>query len=492
MLNMSQINDIRERVKMGYKVAEIARELGVDEKTIRKYKAQQDYSPRLPISSERHSKLDPFKPQIDEWLAEDRKNWFKQKHTAKRIHDLLLKDNPQTYDCSYNLVHRYVRQCRQEEQHRQGVLELQWPPGHSQVDFGEADFIERGEKIRKKYLTVSFPYSNDGYSQVFGGETSECVCQGLKDIFAYIGGVPSLLVFDNATGVGRRIGEVIREAELFRCMRAHYNFSVRFCNPQAGHEKGHVENKVGYNRRNLFVPLPAYDDIEAYNRELLKLHEIKAEEVHYKKQILISKLFEEDRQALLSLPQYPFDVCRYVYIKADGYGKIRVDEKHYYSTRPEYAYKEVLTAIRAHTIDILEESGKLLVSHNRSFGEQRSDSNDYRTTLAQLMRNVGAWKNSGLRHLVSEPLRAVMDEQPREELQKTLRTMHRLSKDYDFETAVLALEEGLKINRTGFHDAAVLAARMAGYGLDTAPEQGPDLSCYDQLLQEVNSHAEAN
>lgn len=62
------------------------------------------------------------------------------------------------------------------------------------MDFGEADFYEAGTLIRKKYLTVSFPYSNDGYSQVFGGETAECVCQGLQDIFEFIGGVPPLLV----------------------------------------------------------------------------------------------------------------------------------------------------------------------------------------------------------------------------------------------------------------------------------------------------------
>ncbi len=45
---------------------------------------------------------------------------------------------------------------------------------------------------RMKYLTVSFPYSNDGFTQVFGGETAECVCQGLRNIFEYIGGVPAL------------------------------------------------------------------------------------------------------------------------------------------------------------------------------------------------------------------------------------------------------------------------------------------------------------
>ena len=66
------------------------------------------------------------------------------------------------------------------------------------MDFGEAEFNVNGVCRRMKYLTVSFPYSNDGFTQVFGGETAECVCQGLRNIFEYIGGVPPLLIFDTS------------------------------------------------------------------------------------------------------------------------------------------------------------------------------------------------------------------------------------------------------------------------------------------------------
>jgi len=45
-------------------------------------------------------------------------------------------------------------------------LELIWDPCPAQVDFGKSDFYEAGKICRKKYLTVSFLYSNDGYSQV--------------------------------------------------------------------------------------------------------------------------------------------------------------------------------------------------------------------------------------------------------------------------------------------------------------------------------------
>ena len=480
MLNMSQINEIRELAKKGYKVAQIARNQNVSEKTVRKYLQKEDFSPKPPQAMELPSKLDRYKETIDAWILSDKEVWYKQRHTGKKIHSRLVKEF-KDFNVSYVTVQRYIRKARSLAQEQQGFQELVWHPGEAQVDFGVADFIEQDEQVRKKFLTVSFPYSNDSYTQVFGGETSECVCQGLKDIFEYIGGVPSLLIFDNATGVGRRMGQVIHEAELFQRMRAHYRFSVRFCNPNAGHEKGNVENKIGYTRHNLFVPVPVIDEIEPFNRKLLDEHKAKAEENHYKKVVPIHSLFEEDRKALMKLPTVPFDVCRYSYVKADGYGKVRVDDRHYYSTSPENGNREVLVGVRAHTIDILVD-GILQVRHTRQFGEKRSDTVDYRTSIAMLMKNAGAWPNSGVRELVPNALRGVMDEQPRDELQSTLRTLQLLTRTYSFETAVAALEEGLRINRINFCDAAILAARIASYGLDRPPESGPDLRVYDDFL----------
>lgn len=277
------------------------------------------------------------------------------------------------YTGSYSTVQRYMKKCR-SIQTEKASLELIWDPGPAQVDFWEADFYETGKLCRKKYLTVSFPYSNDGYSQVFGGETAECVCQGLQDIFEFIGGVPPLLIFDNATGVGRRIGDAIHESELFSRSRAHYHFRVRFCNPYSGWEKGNVERKVDYNRANLFVPVPHFNEIEKYNQKLLARHEKKASELHYKKQISIRELFEEDRKALRMLPPKRFDVCRYEWLKADGYGKVYMDGKHFYSTRPENANKQVLVGIRAHTVDILTDGGQVITTHRRAYGDNRTDS----------------------------------------------------------------------------------------------------------------------
>ena len=481
---MPQIHGIRELSRDGHSVTEISREIKVDEKTVRKYLKQDDFSPRPPEESQRPSRLDPHKHLIDQWLEEDQTRWRKQRHTAKRIHDR-LKSESEGYDCSYNIVQRYVKQARGMLRALRASQELVWHPGESQGDFGEADFLERGALVRKKYLTLSFPQSNNSFSQVFGGETAECVCRGLKDIFVYIGGVPRVIVFDNATGVGRRVGTMIHESKLFGQMRAHYGFSVRFCNPHSGHEKGNVESKIGYTRRNIFVPEPAFDDVETFNRELLDRHVVKAQEIHYKKLLPIKDLYRADQRALMPLPAKPFDVCRYQYLKTDGYGKVHLDGRHHYSTRPEYGGQEVLVAIRAHTIDILDEHKQVVVQHSRQFGTRRSDTVDYRTSLAMLTRNAGSWQNSGIRELVSPTLKEVMDSQPRDELQATLRAMQQLATTYSFETAIEALDAGIRINRTKFCDTAVLAARIAEYGLDTAAVQGPGLKIYDALLDDV-------
>ena len=479
MLKMSQINDIKDLSSCGYRVSEISKKTGVDPKTVRKYLQEDDFSPQPPVKIQAPSKLDPFKPIIMEWLEEDKKHWRKQHHTAQRIYERLVDEHG--YTGSYSTVQRFVRSCRTERTEKANQ-ELIWDPGTAQADFGEADFYENDVCVRKKYLTLSFPYSNDGYSQVFGGETAECVCQGLEDIFEFIGGVPPLLIFDNATGVGRRIGDVIHEAELFSRFRAHYHFRVRFCNPYSGWEKGNVERKVNYIRENQFVPVPHFTDIEKYNQKLLLAHSKKAEELHYKKKIRIRDLFEDDRKAFLILPPKRFNVCRYEWLRADGYGKICMDGKHFYSTRPEYAGKKVLVGIRSHTVEILTDGGQIVTTHRRAYGDGRTDTSDYSTSIAVLMKSSGAWHNSGVRRDTPDILRRYMDDLPKEQLKDNLRIMNELTNQYGFETAVTAMEQVCRRGSINICDASVLAERIATFGIGTAPEEGPSLEVYDQAF----------
>ena len=481
MLKMERVEMIKDLQTRGLGPVAIAERLGIDRKTVSKYMAMETFGERRPSHSvDKPSKLDPFKPLIREWLEEDRKNRYKQRHTAKRIHTRLMEECP-GYDASYPLVQRYVKSLR-EDQYEEGTQELVWHPGEAQADFGEADFYDvNGEKRSYKYLCVTFPYSNAGYTQLFGGETAECVAQGLKDIFHRIGGVPRRIVFDNASGVGRRVSEHVRMAEFFLRFKAHYGFQVTFCNPAAGHEKGNVENKVGYFRRNLFVPIQTVVDVRVFNEQLLERCEKDWQREHYKKGTSIERLFSDDRRALLYLPTASFPVCRYARLKTDGYGKFQVDGKHFYSSSPELAGREIVVRITAHTIEPLLPTGEPISIHDRRFGNQRTDTVDVRTTLSRLLRSPGSWRNSAVRDAAPEILRTSMDALGRTELKEALRLMHDLTSRYDFETAIQAMDDAARLGRLTSANASVLAARLATF-TPTEPQK-VDLSLYDAMLE---------
>jgi transposase len=78
MLKMSQVNYIRDLSNSGYRIAEISKKLKLDRKTVRKYLSQEDFSPTPPVKHPAPSKLDPYKPKILKWLAEDQHVWQKQ------------------------------------------------------------------------------------------------------------------------------------------------------------------------------------------------------------------------------------------------------------------------------------------------------------------------------------------------------------------------------------------------------------------------------
>jgi len=280
------------------------------------------------------------------------------------------------------------------------------------------------------------------------------------------------------------MGDIIRLTQLFKRFQAHYKFEVTFCNPESGHEKGNVENKVGYVRRNYFVPLPSVASLQAWNTELLDVCDLDNAREHYKKEIPICELFQADRQALLDLPQLPFEACRYEHVKTNGYGKFVLDGRHSYSSSPMYGEREIVVRIGAHYVEPLDAAGDPIARHERAFGLDRTDTVDWLTMVDQLIAKPGAWRNSIMRSQVSYEVRDYLDEQDKSGLRQALRLIKELSSQYGLDVAITSIQETLVRRRTTgiTENAAVIAARIAHYGLDTPSEPGPDLGRYDTLL----------
>lgn len=115
----------------------------------------------------------------------------------------------------------------------------------------------------------------------------------------------------------------------FRRFMLHYRFQADFCNPASGNEKGNVENKVGYSRRNAFVPVPTITSFEEFNQWLWEWCEQDAQRLHYKYKIPIQELWETDEKSLLNLPEHPFPVFRYEAVTVNKYGFATLDTNKY-------------------------------------------------------------------------------------------------------------------------------------------------------------------
>lgn len=493
---MSQQMQIRDLAAKGLSPTEIKEETGFSYPTIRKYLAKVDFSPRRPVKATGDSILDPHKDEIARMLEEDRRVYRKQHHTAKRVYDRLVDERG--FEGSYSTVQRYVKELKAQAKLVAGkgpFVDLEWPAGSMQVDFGQADFDYRGRLARMHYLAESFPQSNHGIAQLFGDEKAVCVCQGMKDTFEHIGGVPPLVVFDNATEVGRRICGEIRESSLFKAFRMHYGFEVAFANPDSGHEKGNVEGKVGWIRRNLFVPVPKVGSLKAFNAALLAECDRRSEaERHYQKQLTWAQLFEDDKLALMPLPAAPFDVVEWVSCKTDGYGKVTLGRSkgapgHRYLADPSLPNSDVIVGVRAYEVEIGTLDGELLQAYPRRFGADFTDDEDPVALLDVLARKTRAFPMSSVHSMLAPAVQSHLDAMPAKELREQLKTMAKVARTHGMETCASAFEDTLAATgTTSPFDVEVTAARISCVGRGEVADAGAKLIAYDSLIRKKVSN----
>lgn len=456
-LTMDQIHRIREMFYQQDKnLSEIASETGLNWKTVKKYVDMEDFNnpPPKPASEEAHqSILDPYKPVINQWLEADRLAPRKQRHTAKRVFHRLKTECH--FTGSYRLVALYVSEKKKELRmtKQEGYIPLIHHPGTAQADFGYSDFYEN-ERLYKeaKYLVLSFPYSNGGYLQLNYGENMECLLEGLVTMFEYIGGVPTEIWFDNTKTIVTNIikgggRNVTRRFEQF-C--EHYRFKPVFMNPESGWEKGNVENKVGYLRRNELVPVPHFQSLAEKNAELLKRCDDDMQREHYEDHDgrFISELFEADKARLIPLPSVPFDTALYTTARTDKYGKFTLDNgKHRYSASPAFCEDLVHLRITSSEVIVMDRDMHEIVRHKRLYGNE-PEHMDWLPYLKYIAKKPRSLRNSGIYDMMPKSMQLYMDNCQNAERGRVLKVLAELTERSGFTSAVHTVDEAIRYNAT--------------------------------------------
>jgi transposase len=339
---------IRTLDAAGVSSREIAARLRVSRNTVAKYVNQEDFSPS-PQTLQVSSLVDTYAHIVEEWLTDDLQQPRKQRHTGRRVYDRLVIEHG--FAGSYATVQRWVKRWRQARLiPGDGFIELEWEPGCAQADFGEAAAIIQGERVTIHMLVVTWPHSNARYAVVLPGETSECVCEGLRTIFEHVGRVPTRIVFDNATGVGKRMGKEVTTTKLFTAFKLHYRFTAEFTNPYSGNEKGNVENAVGFIRRNALVPVPHVESFMGLTDYLLTTCDGLLPEQHYRKSATVQSLFTLDMEVMRHLPGVRFDACTWLDRRVDKVGNIEVSGVKYY-VGDAYNGQRVHVGLRAFAVE---------------------------------------------------------------------------------------------------------------------------------------------
>ena len=347
----------------GMSVREASRVFGLHRDTVRKMLAYSTPPGYRRQTLPRRPKLEPFTGVIDRILEEDHRVPRKQRHTAKRIFERLRDEY--SFDGGYTIVKDYVREHRRQT--REMFVPLSHPPGQAQCDFGEALVVIAGVERKAHCFVLDLPHSDGCYVKAYPAETTEAFLDGHVSAFAFLGGVPQSMVYDNTKlAVAKILGDGRRQrTRAFTELQSHYLFDDRFGRPGKGNDKGKVEGLVGYARRNFLVPIPSFESFEALNAHLERccLERMDARLRGHTE--TIGQRMERDLDTLLPLPGAPYDACDNQAGRVSSLSLVRYRTNDY-SVPVAYGHRDVI--VRGYVDRVVISCGsEVIARHPRSY-----------------------------------------------------------------------------------------------------------------------------
>ena len=344
---------------------EAARVFGLSRETVLKmcrFSLPPGYTRTKPVGK---PKLGPLLPVIDAILEADRTAPVKQRHTAKRIFERLRDEHG--FAGGYTVVKDHVRLCR--AQSRETFVPLAHPPGHAQVDFGEAVGVIGGVRQKMHFLCMDLPQSDACFVKAFPRETTEAFLDGHVSAFAFFGGVPQSILYDNTTiAVAKILGDGKRErTRAFTELVSHYLFADRFGRPGKGNDKGKVEGLVKHARMKFMTPIPHAASYDAFNAELAERCRARQDERAGRHTETIGERLVADTLALRALPPVPLEPCekRAGRVSSTALVRYRTND---YSVPTRYGFQDVVVKGFVDEVVILC-GAEEIARHARRYGE---------------------------------------------------------------------------------------------------------------------------
>jgi transposase len=317
MLDKEDWMHIKAQIERGVYQRDIARELGVHPKTVSR--ALRNGGPPLgKRPGARRSKLDPFKPFVDDLL---RQNVWNAVVIYREIQQ-------RGYPGGLTVLRGYIHPKRPLRESRVTVRFETEPGRQMQTDWGEITTVVGGRTEK-----VHFSVNTLGYSRRFQFWCTDCedaehTYEGILRAFEHFGGVTEEVLVDNQkTAVIRhRIGETVKFNERFVDFAGHYGFLPWACRPNRARTKGKDERMVGYIKNHFFVRYREFESFAHMNELALQWLEQEADQrLHGTVKEVVIERFAREAPHLGPLPRVRYDTSyrEERFVHWDGYIDVR-------------------------------------------------------------------------------------------------------------------------------------------------------------------------
>jgi transposase len=241
MLRGDLVREILARKARGAGIKRIARELGVDRKTVKRWLKVGDWQPRRP--QPRRRPLAPFTEFVARRGPEV--GW-----NGVVLHREL---GGLGFSGGYQQVQRYLKPYRVQRKWAElATVRFETGPGEqAQVDYGQLR-VWLGAQLATVHLFVlTLGYSRRLFTYAYHDEKLASLLDGHERAFRHFGGVTRGCRYDNPRTLvlGRREHRVVWPP-LFEDFARYYGFTPHACQPYRARTKGKVESGVKYVKHN--------------------------------------------------------------------------------------------------------------------------------------------------------------------------------------------------------------------------------------------------
>ena len=360
--------DLYRRVRLachhqGMSIREASRQFGISRETVSKMLQFSEPPGYRRKAESKRPKLDGFTDIIDGYIEDDKLVPRKQRHTAKRIFDRLKDEH--NFTGGYTTIKDYVRTHHQR--HKEVFVPLSHAPGHGQADFGEAQVIIAGVLQKAHFFVLDLPHSDACYVRAYPRAVTEAWLDGHNHAFAFFGGVPLSMLYDNDRCLVARIQSdgTRKRTAAFSGFLSHYLIKDNYGRPGKGNDKGKVEGMVGYTRRNYMVPIPQFDSFDAFNAHLEQACLKRQADILRGHKTSIGERLKADLAVMQNLPATPYDACHKQAGRVTSQSLVRYRNNDY-SVPVAYGHTEVW--IRGYVGEVVIGcKAKIIARHARSY-----------------------------------------------------------------------------------------------------------------------------